>query len=253
VHFPVYLSLGPIAFHPHPVFEMLAYVIGARVYSIVKAHSGDSIPAAARWWVVTAAFVGAALGAKVLVWLDHPAVILAHWQQPLVVFDGKSVVGALVGGLIAVEWTKYRIGVRRSTGDVFAIPLTVGIAIGRIGCFLSGLDDNTYGLPANLPWAVDFGDGISRHPTQIYEILFLVAVLLPVLVYLTRRPHGEGDVFKIFMIGYLAFRLGLEFLKPGESLAGLNAIQWICLATLVWYARYVPDLVRRPKMALARA
>jgi phosphatidylglycerol---prolipoprotein diacylglyceryl transferase len=57
--------------------------------------------------------------------------------------------------------------VRRATGDVFAIPLTVGIAVGRVGCFLTGLADNTHGLPANLPWAIDYGDGIPRHPAQL--------------------------------------------------------------------------------------
>ena len=64
---------------------------------------------------------------------------------------GKSVVVGLLGGFVAVEWVKRRIGVRRSTGDLFVIPLAVGIAIGRIGCFLTGLDDHTHGLPADLP------------------------------------------------------------------------------------------------------
>jgi prolipoprotein diacylglyceryltransferase len=89
-------------------------------------------------------------------------------------------VGGLVFGLISVELTKRYIGLRDSTGDLYAIPLALGIAIGRIGCFLTGLSDNTYGTPTNLPWAINFGDGIPRHPTQLYEILFLLA-LIPIL------------------------------------------------------------------------
>ena len=54
-------------------------------------------------------------------------------------------------------------------------PIAVGLAIGRVGCFLAGLHDDTYGLPTALPWGVDFGDGTPRHPTQLYEI----AVVLP--------------------------------------------------------------------------
>jgi phosphatidylglycerol:prolipoprotein diacylglycerol transferase len=119
--------------------------------------------------------------------------------------------------------------------------LVVGIAIGRVGCFLTGLEDNTYGLPSNLPWAVDFGDGIPRHPTQLYEIAFLLLVLLPTLMWLKDRAPREGDLFKAFMVGYLAFRLGLEFLKPGDPIVGLTGIQWACIAGLVWYARYLPD------------
>ena len=45
---------------------------------------------------------------------------------------------------------------RRSTGDLFVVPLCVGTAIGRIGCFLSGLEDRTYGTPTSLPWGDRF-------------------------------------------------------------------------------------------------
>jgi len=98
---------------------------------------------------------------------------------------GKTIVGALIGGLLAVELIKRYIGFSTSTGDLYAIPLAVGIAIGRIGCFLTGLSDNTYGIPTSLPWGIDFGDGISRHPTQLYEIIFLAA-LIPFLYRVLR-------------------------------------------------------------------
>jgi phosphatidylglycerol:prolipoprotein diacylglycerol transferase len=244
MQFPVYVWLGPLALHPHPVFETLAYLVGARLYAQLKARTGDLIEPVDRWWIVAAAFLGAAVGSKLLVLADHPALTFAHLVEPLALLDGKTIVGALVGAWVAVEWTKRRIGVTRATGDVFAIPLTVGIAIGRIGCFLTGLADNTHGLPANLPWAIDYGDGIPRHPAQLYEIAFLLLALLPVLVWLARRPHREGDLFKVFMLGYLAFRLGLEFLKPGDPIVGLTAIQWVALASLVWYVRYLPGRLR---------
>jgi prolipoprotein diacylglyceryltransferase len=79
-------------------------------------------------------------------------------------------------------------------------------------------------------------------------------VLLPVLVWLARRPHREGDLFKAFMVGYLGFRLGLEFLKPGDPIAGLTAIQWVCLASVAWYAKFLPGLMRlkSPRAVLAR-
>ena len=70
-------------------------------------------------------------------------------------------VGALLGGTVAVEWIKRRLGVTQRTGDLFAIPMCVAIAIGRLGCFFSGLGDHTFGSPTNLPWGVDFGDGIA--------------------------------------------------------------------------------------------
>ena len=55
---------------------------------------------------------------------------------------GKTIVGVLIGGWIAVETVKNTLGIRVRTGDLLAIPLSVGIAIGReVGCFLTGLSD----------------------------------------------------------------------------------------------------------------
>ena len=147
---------------------------------------------------------------------------------------GKTGVGALVGGLVGVELTKAAIGLRRSTGDLFVLPLLAGIAIGRIGCFLTGLDDHTHGLPTTLPWGVDFGDGIPRHPTQLYEIGFLLLLALA-LRFGSRRTWPEGRRFQLFLGAYLAFRLGVDALKPMQPLAaGLGAIQWAALLGLIW-------------------
>jgi prolipoprotein diacylglyceryltransferase len=256
VEFPVYLWIGPLPIHPHPVFESLAYLVGARLYGLLKARRGDVLDSEQRWWVVVAAFVGAAFGAKLAPWLAHPELTLAHRNDPLVLLAGKSSVGALVGGLLAVEAAKRWIGISQATGDLFALPLTVGIMVGRIGCFLSGLDDHTYGLPASLPWAVDFGDGIPRHPAQLYEIAFLGLMVLPGLLWLERRPYRQGDLFKLFMVGYLGFRLWLEFVKPGEPLGPFNGLQWICLAGLAWYGCWLINLVRpglaRPSLGWLR-
>jgi prolipoprotein diacylglyceryltransferase len=121
------------------------------------------------------------------------------------------------------------------TGDLFAVPLAVGIGIGRIGCFLSGLPDRTYGSPSTMPWAVDFGDGIPRHPTQLYETAFLW-LLASFLAGILARPHREGDVFRMFMVSYLAFRLVVDAIKPEVRVAlGLSAIQWTALAVIVHY------------------
>jgi phosphatidylglycerol---prolipoprotein diacylglyceryl transferase len=126
---------------------------------------------------------------------------------------------------------------------VFAYPLIIGIAIGRIGCFLTGLTDQTYGTPTNLPWAVDFGDHILRHPTQLYEIIFLLSLLL-YLQYRQRKPMQQGDLFRFFMICYLSFRWAIDFIKPDfHPLLGMSAIQIACLLGLVYYRQAMRRLV----------
>jgi len=117
------------------------------------------------------------------------------------------------------------------------LPLCLGIAIGRVGCFLTGLADHTYGSPTSLPWGVDFGDGIPRHPVPLYEIAVLALIALWAL---RRRTEiaARGDLFKGFMIAYLSWRLLIDFMKPDPALVlGLSAIQIACLAGLVYYAR----------------
>ena len=240
MHFPVYLHVGSLRLHPHWIFETLAYAVAFQVYLRLR-RRGDPIDASGRWWVIAAAAMGAVIGSKLLYWFEDPRLTLQHLRDPAFLVGGKTIVGALIGGLLAVEWTKTRLGITCRTGDLFALPLCVGIAIGRIGCFLTGTDDHTAGVATSLPWGVNFGDGVPRHPTQIYEILFIF-VLAAVIFKVSHKPYLEGDLFKIFMAGYFAFRLAIDFLKPDVRVFfGLSSIQWACVAMLAFYAR---DILR---------
>ena len=234
MEFPVYLWIGPWQIHPHLFFESLAYAFAFRL--VLLNSRKDTIAPSQRTSVIVGGMVGALVGAKVLVLLQHIDVIGSSWQRLLLLLvQGKTVVGALLGGLIGVELTKKMIGVKRSTGDAFVYPLIVGTAVGRIGCFLTGLSDRTYGIATTLPWGVDFGDGIYRHPTQIYEIIFLL-LLMVVLRIRSRYPQQEGDVFKFYMVGYLGFRFWMDFLKPDfHPILGISAIQIACLLGLIYY------------------
>lgn len=232
--------------HPHLLFETLAYVIGFRVYLHFKRTNGDPIGDSTRWTVIAAAAVGAALGSKMLFWFEDPHAMLvaAQYGDVATLMGGKTIVGGLLGGTLAVEIVKWFVGERRSTGDLFAVPLCVGIAVGRVGCFLTGLADRTYGSPTTLPWGIDFGDGIRRHPTQLYEIEFVVA-LGAMLAWLgARRRLPNGHLFKLFMAAYLGFRFAVDFIKPEPSFGGLSSIQW---ASALGAAYYVSVLLTAPR------
>jgi phosphatidylglycerol---prolipoprotein diacylglyceryl transferase len=209
-------------------------MVGFALYRHQRGRGGDFLSTPNRSSVIVAAIVGAAVFSKVLGWLEDPAQMVQHWREPAFWLGGKTVVGALLGGTAAVEWTKARLGIRERTGDLFALPLCAGMAIGRIGCFLTGLDDHTYGVATALPWGVDFGDGIRRHPTQLYDIAFL-SVLAAVLL---RFPAPQrGDHYRLFLFAYCAWRLVVDFLKPAPTLLGLATLQWVCLAAAIYYAR----------------
>ena len=232
------LALPPLSPYWHVAIEMLAYAVGFRLFLRERrrlALRSLSDPGATVA-VGVGAILGAAIGAKLSFWLEDPLVAFADFPSWRQLLTGKSIVGGLLGGLCGVELAKRHAGVRQSTGDAFVRPLAVGIAIGRIGCFVAGLTDHTYGVATGLPWAVDFGDGVPRHPTQLYEILFLAAWL----AWLERpgaRYRESGARFQWFMAGYLAFRLAIDAIKPVPFpyLLGLSGLQLLCLAGLAYY------------------
>lgn len=145
---------------------------------------------------------------------------------------GRSILGALTGGIIAVELWKAARGITGSTGWVFIPTFCTLVAVGRIGCALSGLEDHTYGTPTTLPWGHDFGDGIPRHPVALYEALAMAGFLALAWPLRARlRPHG----FHLMVGFYAAQRFGLEFLKPYAALLGpFNLFHMTCAGLLAY-------------------
>ena len=189
-----------------------------------------------RFCLAWAAFIGAGLGAKI------PFVIAAgheHWLTPHAwLSDGKTILAGMAGGYLAVEIAKKILGVRAKTGDAIAFPLAVCVAVGRWGCFFNGC---CVGTETHLPWATDFGDGVGRHPTQIYESLFHLAMAV-VLWHVARRGLLRWQRLKLYLIAYCAFRFATEFIRrEPRVVGGLTVYQWgsiamgLLLATQWWW------------------
>ena len=213
----------------HATFQWFAVLVGGQLYLRLQRTSVTRIEGP-RFAVLVGCSVGAGLGSKAVHLLYNPASLEAFVQQPALLLSGQSIVGGLLGGWLGVELAKQFAGVRHSTGDHFVVPILVGLAIGRVGCFVTGLYDETSGSPTTLPWGYDYGDGVHRHPTQLYDIGFAAAGLA---AYLRARSHvtwPSGFAFKLLMIAYLTFRLGVDFLKPAPALylGGLSGIQIAC-------------------------
>lgn len=213
----------------HGILEAAGYIAGFQTYLFLRRRSkfprvGDEPTV----WIIVGCIVGALLGSKLLAIAES---FPDYWKARHAIttwLGGKTIVGGLLGGWIGVEIAKLRLRVRTRTGDLFVFPLILGIAIGRVGCFMTGLSDHTHGVHANLPWAVDFGDG-PRHPTQLYEIAALLIIAIAVIVR-ARLPFRAGDLFRWFMLSYLAFRFAVEFIKPVYTLpiVHISAIQIAC-------------------------
>jgi len=245
MHFPVYI----LGIHPHLLFESLSYFIGFRVYLYTR--NKNRIPMDKAMWIIVGAIFGAALGAKIVYWFEDPIKTFHHWNNITYLMEGKTIVGGLLGGLIGVETAKKIISWKSSTGDEFVLPLAVGMMIGRIGCFLTGLDDHTYGIATTWFTGIDFGDGVKRHPTQIYEIVFLFLLII-ILMTLKKKQLvlWEGYLFQLFMLSYLAFRLMIDSIKPTpHPYFHLNNIQLACILGILYYVQL---LVKKSTMTNKR-
>ncbi len=228
----------------HFSFEWLAILIGVQIYRRKLNRQNHSLPEHT-FIILVACIIGAGIGNKLLFVLEYPN--LWETQSWKALFQGQSIVGGLIGGLIGVELAKKFLGVNHSTGDNFILPLIIGTIIGRIGCFLAGLHDGTYGLATTLPWGINFGDGISRHPTQLYDMLAVIIIGILLWLIRTKLTQISGLAFKIYLASYLSWRLGIDALKPipYAYTLGLSGIQWACILALIAYLPLVSRDLRK--------
>jgi phosphatidylglycerol---prolipoprotein diacylglyceryl transferase len=232
---PAHWGLRPIAFHAggHPVttyalFVTLGLVAAVVLYYFnVRKHEvgHDGL------YIALAAAVGGILGAKLPIWVANAGAIVSG-RDLSSLLSGRTIVGGIIGGAIAVYLTKKRLGITRRLGNYLVPSLCLGIAVGRIGCLLTGC---CYGVATRLPWGVDFGDGIARHPTQLYEALFMLGFFA--FAQITKDRFAPGDLFKAFMVVYFAWRFLVEFIRVNPSAAfGLTYYQIVALAVVAYYS-----------------
>ena len=197
--------------------------------------------------VLLSAVIGGLIGA----WTGNLVALLATdagelasvaWPQALLflLVPGRTWIGALIGGFLAVEWTKRRLGLERRTGDFFALPLVFGEAVGRWGCLVAGC---CYGRVTDASWAI-FQHNAWRHPAQIYAGLAALGIA-GALLYLRPRLPREGDLFRAYLVLYAGTRFVVEFWRAGDRLGPLSLAQWACLAGGAYIlARWLPELRR---------
>lgn len=222
----------------HAVFDVAAWLASMTVFLLTTRHliPADAMPAQRvpypGLYAVTAG-AGALCGAMFF----GTANALLSGLHAL----GFSMVGGIVGAIAAVEAFKRLTGVRGSTGIVFAAPFAATVAVGRLGCFFSGLADFTYGTPSGLPWAVDFGDGIPRHPVQLYESLAMAAMFVVLIQrFRARDRFWLANGFYLTVGWYGAQRFVWEFFKPYATVLGpFNLFHVVCLGLVLYAAAMI--------------
>ncbi|APQ19290.1 diacylglyceryl transferase [Maribacter hydrothermalis] len=223
----------------HLILEYLAFFVGFRYYVFLRKRSTDVISSNNRLSIIIGAVFGALFLSRVIAFFENP---VAHLQEDwLYNLNNKTIIGGLFGGLLGVELAKKIIGEKHSSGDLFTLPIILGIIIGRIGCFLSGIKEFTYGKETSFFTGMDLGDGITRHPIALYEVVFLIILFIIIRsLQKSNRTFKNGDLFKLFMVAYFTLRFCIEFIKPNSFYTlCLSSIQLLCLICLVYYHKFI--------------
>ncbi|MFS4483370.1 prolipoprotein diacylglyceryl transferase [Hyunsoonleella sp. 2307UL5-6] len=229
----------------HLILEYLAFFVGFRYYVMLRRKQKDVISLNNRLSIILGAALGALIGSRLIGFLENPMIEFSQ-DNLIKLLNTKTIMGGLFGGLLGVEFAKKRIGETKSSGDLFVFPIILGIFIGRIGCFLSGIKEFTYGKETSFFMGIDLGDGVLRHPTSLYELVFLILLFFSLKQLQKHHDLKNGDLFKWFMILYFGFRFCIEFLKPNVFyMFGLSTIQILCIVCWVYYKSLLTSPKRR--------
>lgn len=228
------------------LWTMAGYVVGAFVlWRWAKSRDLDT---EGMRFVALAGLCAGVVGARLTQWAFGTPLSLVLSGA---VFDprtgGKSIIGGLLCGFLAVRLAKRKLGISRSTGDGWALALPAGEAVGRIGCFLNPCCE---GVKWHGAWSV-FQDGAWRHPAQLYSS-FSALLLLGFLLWLRPRLRREGDLFRVFIVLYGLSRFAIEFFRERASVwNGLSVVQLLCLEVAISTALFWAWSSRRAANTLA--
>lgn len=182
-----------------------------------------------KWGIGLGAFCGAFIGAKLPFalydWANaSPGSLASPWLA-----DGKTIMFGIIGGYLGVEVAKWSLMITTRTGDSYAVPVAVAVAIGRLACFVGGC---CFGAPTSLPWGVVFSslkDGQPRHPTQLYEFIFHLSAAALLWTF-QEQGWFRYQLIKLYILTYLVFRFVTEFLRPEPDFwLGLTVYQWLAV------------------------
>jgi phosphatidylglycerol:prolipoprotein diacylglycerol transferase len=271
---PILFELGPITIYSYGILLAAAYLLGLWMAARRARQAGLDANRVLDLgiWVIIAALVGA----KALLFIVDFEQFTRSWQDFTTLLRSG---GVFYGGLIAAvvvciyQLRKHRLPLWTS-GDMFAPGIALGYMVGRLGCLAAGC---CYGRPTDVPWAVTFTDPVANlnvgtplnvplHPTQLYESLAGLAILVVLLAIERRGRAFAGRTFWLFVLLYAVSRFVIEFFRGddrGLVLGILSTSQFISVLlaplslVMLWYlsrtvhppAAETPARPRKPRFA----
>lgn len=219
----------------YTLFVSLALICGLVCFALLSKRA--DISKADRLLILLSALTGGILGSKIPIVITRFNMMFTFPENINLLYSEKSIVGGLIGGFLGVLIIKKIFKIKIKMGNDIAPAAALGMAIGRLGCFFTGC---CYGKATGFNFGINFGDGILRHPTQLYEFTFNL-ILFAVLLYLRLKTEQKpGALFKVLVNSYLIFRFFNEFLRDTQMiLPFLTYYQLICVLCLIFFNRNI--------------
>ncbi|MCI2809140.1 prolipoprotein diacylglyceryl transferase [Eoetvoesiella caeni] len=221
---PIAIQIGPVAVHWYGLMYLigfaLVWVLGRwRIKQGLSDLSFQDLEDLI-FYCVLGVVIGGRLGYVIFYqpsqYLAHPIEVFYLWQ------GGMSFHGGLIGVvLVLLLFARKKKRHLLEIGDFIAPLIPLGLAAGRLGNFING---ELWGRPTTLPWGMVFpqtGDGIARHPSQLYEMGLEGLALFAILWWFARKPRPLGQVSAVFLMGYGIFRFLVEFTRAPDAFLGL--------------------------------
>lgn len=257
---PIAVQIGPLAIHWYGLMYLLgfalAWVLGRRLIARGVTRLSTRDHEDLLFYAILGVIVGGRLGYvlfyKPAYYLAHPLEILHVWE------GGMAFHGGLLGVLVVLVWFARRRGFSfLEIGDFVAPLVPLGLAAGRLGNFING---ELWGRVTSAPWGMVFpasGDGLARHPSQLYQFALEGLLLFCIVWWFARKPQPLGRVSAVFLLGYGVFRFLAEFTRQPDSFLGLLAGglsmgQWLSLPMIIAGLVLYRWSAKQPRPALSQ-
>ena len=246
------IEIGPLTIHYYGILIAFGVLVAvtAAAYRYSRFGGDRSVMERIGVWIAVVGF----LGARAAYVTTHtgrfegrPWAVLYIWEGGLALYGGLAV-GAATLIYLSRRWeADVMAGL-----DSFAVGVPLAQAIGRWGNYFN---QELFGTPSDLPWAIMIDPGRrpgaystfeTFHPTFLYESLWNILVLVPVILLLERAGKlKKGASLGVYVMLYAAIRFSMELLRTDTTFrfGGLSRNGWVSIGAFViglgwlWYAQ----------------